>query len=186
MNTATFLAAFPRQLRCWTIHCSLNSSPSFCIALGILGLWENPLAIFAMLCAIATFILLYAVFTSVVEPLADEKHVISRSLKLGTKIRAWISGLSLVVVFTPAASITPDFWCGLMAVMFTNSLSKWAGASGNAFSVQGGNATFTSVYTITMVEGFILSFILFMISFFAVLFVQARDRKRIFTVTNPS
>ena len=186
MNTATFLAAFPRQLRCWTIHCTLNSLPSFCIALGMLGLWKNPLSVLAMLCAIATFILLYAVFTSLVEPLANEKHVISRSLKLGTKIRAWISGLSLLVVFTPAASITPDFWCGLMAVMFTNSLARWAGAAGNFFNIEGGNATFLPIYVTTMIEGFILSFLLFMISFFAVLFVQAKDRKRIFTATSPS
>jgi hypothetical protein len=151
----------------------------------MLGLWKTPLAVFAMLCAIVTFILLYAVFTSVVEPLANEKHVISRSLKLGTKIRAWISGLSLLVVFTPAASITPDFWCGFMAVMFTNSLAKWAGAAGDFFNMDGGNATFSPVYVTTMVEGFILSFFLFMISFFAVLFVQARDRRRLFTVANP-
>ena len=185
MNTATFLASFPRQLRYWTIHCTLNSLPSFCIALLFLNLAKSPLAVVAMLCAIATFILLYAVFTSLVEPLADEKHVFSRSLKLGTKIRAWISGLSLLVVFTPAAMITPDFWCGFMAVMFTNSLAKWAGVSGNFFNPDGGNAAFSPVYITTMVEGFILSFILFMISFFAVMFVQARDRKRVFAVANP-
>ena len=182
MSTSILLAAFPRQLRYWTFHCMMNSSPSFCIALITLQLWKSPAAIAAMLCAIATFILLYAVFSSVIEPLADEQHVLSRSLKLGTKIRAWISGLSLLVVWTPAMSITPDFWCGFISVALTNFLFKSAGGSGNFFEPNGVNIGFPPVFITTLVEGLILSFILFMISFFAVIFVQARDRQRVFAV----
>ena len=184
MNTATFLTVFPRQLRYWAIHCALNSSPSFCIALIFLDLWESPLAIAAMLCAIATFILLYATFTSLIVPLADENHVLARSLRLGTTIRAWISGLSLLIVFTPAMAITPDFWCGFLAAMLTNFFFRSAGGVGNFFEPNGVNVGFSPVFVTTLLEGFILSFILFMISFFVVIFLQARDRRRVFAVTD--
>ena len=184
MNTATFLTVFPRQLRYWAIHCALNSSPSFCIALIFLNLWKSPFAIAAMLCAIATFILLYATLTSLIVPLADENHVIARSLKLGTTIRAWISGLSLLVVFTPVAMVTPDFWCGFIAAIFTNFLFRSAGGVGNIFEPSGVNFGFSPVFVTTLLEGFILSFLLLMISFFVVIFIQARDRRRVFAVSD--
>ncbi|MES2924599.1 MAG: hypothetical protein V4819_23805 [Verrucomicrobiota bacterium] len=187
MDATTFRTVFPRQLRFWAFHCTLNALPSFCIALTILKLWKSPSAVAAMLCATATFIVLYATFTSLVEPLADENHVLARSLKLGTKIRSWISGLSLLVAFTPAVSITPDFWCGLISVSLTNALFKSAGGSADLYNAGAGgaNAGFSPVYVTTMLEGFILSFILLMISFFTVMFVQTRDRKRVFEVAEP-
>lgn len=185
MSASTFLTAFPRQLRYWSIHCSLNALPSFCIALIALKLWKSPPAITAMLFAIATFILLYATLISLSGPLVNENHVLSRSLKLGTKIRAWISGLSMFVVFTPAMSIAPDFWCGFISVMLTNSLFRLAGSSVDVLDLGGTNAGFLPVYITTMLEGFILSFLLLMISFFAVMFIQARDRKRVFEVADP-
>jgi hypothetical protein len=184
MATSTFRAAFPRQLRYWSIHCSLNALPSLCIALRVMQLWKSPPAIVAMFLAIATFILLYAAFTSLIEPLADDRHVLSRSLKLGTKIRAWISGLSMFVVFTPAMSIAPDFWCGFISVMLTNSLFKSAGSSVDLLDPGRLNAGFLPIYVTTLLEGLILSFLLLMISFFAVIFVQARDRKRVFAVAD--
>lgn len=181
MNTSTFLAVFPRQLRYWTLHCLLNSAPSFCIALITLQMWQSPRAIAAMLCAIATFILLYAATTSAIDPLANEKHVLSRSLKLGTKIRAWISGLSLLVVWIPPTVFwAPDFWCGFLAASLTDNLMKTAGGMEYFFS-GAARADFLPIYMTTMFEGFILSFILMMISFFAVICLQARDRKRLFS-----
>ena len=184
MNTSTFRTVFPRQLRYWTFHCTLNALPSFCIALVALQFWKNPQAIAAMVSAVGTFILIYAACTSLNGPLADETHVLSRSLKLGARLRAWISGFSMLVVFTPAMSITPDFWCGYFAVILANVLSKAAGASGSLFDMNGGNAEFFAVYTITMLEGIILTFILLMRSFVAVVFLQARDRKQVYAVAD--
>ena len=43
---------------------------------------------------------------------------------------------------------------------------------------QNGDFVFLPVFATTMLEGFILSFLLLMISFFAVLFLQMRDRRR--------
>lgn len=184
MNPSTFLTAFPRQLRFWTFHCTLNALPSFCIALIVLQLWKSPQAIVAMLFAIATFILLYTTITSLIEPLTDDRHVLSRSLRLGTKIRAWISGLSMLMVFTPAMSFTPDFWCGFISVNITNSLFKSAGSRVDLLDASGLNSGFSPVYLTTLLEGLILSFLLLMISFFAVMFLQARDRKKFFSLAD--
>lgn len=175
MNPSPFLTVFPRQLRYWTLHCSLNALPSFCIALAFLGFWKTPSAVAAMCCAITTFILLYAALTSMNGPFSDENHILPRALKLGAKIRGWISGLSLLVVFTPAVSATPDFWCGFISVSCTNFLLK---SPGDSFDLASG---FLPVYITTMFEGMILSFILLMISFFAVIFLQSHERRKFFT-----
>lgn len=188
MNTATFLTVFPRQLRNWAIHCALNSSPSFCIALVALNLWKSPLAIAAMLCAIATFILLYATLTSLSEPLVNENQVLSRSLKLGAKIRAWISGISVLLLLTvKGVLITPDLWCGILAINILNRIASFFGAANPyLFRPRPVNdmAGFSRIFATTMTEGLILSFLLLMISFFVVIFLQARDRKRVFAVAD--
>ncbi len=180
MNASAFLAVFPRQLRFWTFHCMLNGAA----ALIVLQLWKSPSAIVAMLFAIATFILLYATFTSAIDPLADDLHVLSRSLKLGTKIRAWISGLSMFVVVTPAMSIAPDFWCGYFSAAIIDVGARQLGLRGQLIGSPN-SAGFPEIYATTLLEGFILSFLLLMISFFAVMFLQARDRKRVFAVADP-
>ncbi|HEX7262308.1 MAG TPA: hypothetical protein VF258_10875 [Luteolibacter sp.] len=177
MTSSPFATTFLRQLRYWAFHSSLNALPSLFIALFFLNLLERPSAVAAMLCAIATFILLYAAITSLSEPLADPTHVLSRSLKLGAKIRAWISGLSLLVVFTPAMSVSPDFWCGWLAVNIVNHLTQLMGLNSGGYVP---NTDFLSIYATTLLEGFILSFILLMISFFALIFLQSRDRRKYF------
>ncbi len=68
--------------------------------------------------------------------------------------------------------MTPDFWCGRAAVhaafqLFGSDVDMYAG--------------FLPVYITTLLEGFILSFILLTISFFAVIFLQSRDRRRLFS-----
>jgi hypothetical protein len=189
MNASAFLAVFPRQLRFWTFHCSLNALPSFGIALLFLQLWKSPVAVAAMLSAITTFILLYTIVTSLSGPLSDEKHLLSRSLKLGAKIRGWISGTSVILLVTgKGIFFVPDLWCGMLAINVLNRIASLSGASSSSpfrprpiHDIEG----FFRIYAITMTEGFILSFILVMISFFAVMAVQARDRKRIFAVASP-
>ncbi len=178
MTATPFRSIFPRRLRYWSFHCSLNALPSFAIALFILQLWKNPAAIAAMLAAIATFILLYATLTSLRGPLSDDSHVLSRSLRLGAKIRAIISGVSLSMIFVPPLMMfTPDFWCGFLSVSALDAASRSFGTG--RFSLTPSSSTpagFISVYATTLLEGLILSFILLMISFFAVIFIQTRAR----------
>lgn len=172
---------FLRQLRYWSLHCSLNALPSLGIALIYLGLWKNPVGVAAMLSAIATFVLLYATITSLRGPLSNPVHVLSRSLKLGTKIRSWISGVSLLLVpFGPAMLFMPDFWCGFLSVSILNQTYKMLGLGIEVLSGNPSNSRvgFLPVYLTTMLEGFILSFLLLMISFFALFFVHRKAQRR--------
>ncbi len=172
---------FLRQLRYWTLHCSLNALPSLGIALAYLGLWKNLEGVAAMLAAILTFILLYAALTSLPGPLSNPGHVVSKSLRLGTKIRSWISGLSfLSLPLGPAMVFMPDFWCGFLSLSILTQASRILGLeielpSGNSSN---GSVGFLAVYATTMLEGFIISFLLLMISFFALLFIHRKARRR--------
>jgi len=178
MNASSFTTVFPRQLRFWTFHCCLNAAPSFVIALLFLQLSENPAAIFAMLCGVGSFIALYATLTSLPGPLSDEQNILSRSLRAGAQIRSWIAGLSLLAVFTPALTISPDFWCGNIAVRMVESAIKSFRPGFSASRME--HADFFRIYLTTILEGFFLSFLLLMISFFAVMVIQKKDRRRAF------
>ncbi len=183
MNFDSFV--FPRQLRYWSLHCLLNAAPSLGIALGWLGLWKSPSAVAAMFTAIATFIVLYATLTSLRGPLTDPDHLLSRALMLGARIRGWISGISLLVLPTGIFMMfTPDYWCGLLSISLLNGAARFLGASRPFFQPEpdGATASFLPVYATTLLEGFILSFLLLMIAFFALVFLQMRDRRRAFAI----
>jgi hypothetical protein len=188
MNHSSFPVVFRRQLRFWTFHCFFNALPSLVIALGFLRLWKSPGAVAAMTAAIVTFILLYAAVTSLRGPLSEEEHVLSRALKLGTKIRGWISGISVLLILSgKGILLAPDIWCGMLAINLLNRAASFAGVNNSgvfqpepAQDIEG----FLRIYTTTMTQGFILSFLLLMISFFSILFLQARDRKKFLALTD--
>lgn len=188
MNTTTFRTVFPRQLRFWTFHCLLNALPSIGIALFFLQLWRNSVAVAAIFFAIGTFILLYTTVTSLNGPLADEKHLLSRSLKLGVTIRAWISGISVLLLLTLKGILfVPDLWCGIIIINILNRVASLSGAANQDLFRPGpdhGIAGFIRIYATTMTEGFFITFLLIMISFFAAIFLQALDRKRVFAVAD--
>lgn len=181
--TPTFFARFPKQLGHWTIHGICNALPSFIIAMILLGL-RTPVAILAMLSAVAVFVLAFAVVTSLPGPLSEESQVLGRAIRLGARIRSWMAGLSLL--FFPFGEstffFTPDFWCGWLAVMIQGEMEKWFGIQGFALRPldETGDASvrFLPVFTTTLLEGFIISFLLLMISFFCVIFLQARESRR--------
>lgn len=182
------LEALPRQLRYWTIHCSLNALPSFVIACKVLEMWRQPIAIAAMLSAVATFIVGYTLVTSLRGPLSDSSHILSRSVRVGTKIRMTISIISVPLGFSDAIGILPDFWCGFFAVQLTNVILPYVGYSSGLIDLNGNNAiqkSFLPVYTSTMIEGLVLSFGLLMISFFALIALQIRDRRKIYAPAQP-
>jgi len=181
MNHSSFLAVFPRQLRYWMFHCSLNALPSFFIAFFYLNLRDNVYAVAGMLAAIVTFILLYATLTSLPGPFADQTHLLPRALKVGARIRGWISGITLLFLpATPLLLFTPDLWCGQLAIIMINQLAPFTGTSYSNYGPSPTNSSFLSIYSTTLLEGFILSFILLMISFFALIFLQSRERRKFF------
>lgn len=177
---SVFLTRFPKQLGHWTIHGICNALPSFIIALVFLHLWKSPQAVAAMVLAVTFFIVAFAVATSLSWPLSDRKHVLGRSVRLGAKIRTWIACISVPLACTPAMSITPDFWCGFVAAGAQNEIFRalHLGRGETNMLDSFGNASFSAVFTTTMLEGFIISFLLLMISFFCVIFLQARERRK--------
>jgi hypothetical protein len=185
MDPATFRSNFPRQLRYWALHCLSNALPSLGIALGWAGLIHSPPAVAAIFTAIATFILLYAVATSWIRPVAERSHLLFRSLDLGVKIRAAISIFSLFALTDRDHLIfLPDTWCGLGAGIVVDWFGRSLGAGPlNLNGRDRGVSGFLQIYATTMLEGIILSFLLLMISFFALIVLQARDRRKAFAAT---
>jgi hypothetical protein len=168
-----------RQFRHWSLHCCLNALPSFIIAVVHLKLWQHRTAIVAMLAAIATFIVLYTVLTSLPGPLSREDHLLARSLQLGTRIRAIVTAVSLPLLAIKGGMVfTPDFWCGVAAIFGINSIAHLFGHRTDPIDLQIGDGSFLPVFAVTLLEGFILSFLLLMISFFALVFLQVRERRK--------
>lgn len=178
-----FSNRFRKQLGHWTLHGVFNALPSLIIALGFLNLWNSPAAVAAMFAAITIYILIFAIATSLPGPLAEESHVLSRAIRLGAKIRTWIACLSLPLLPIGMTGLifTPDFWCGLLAVSLLNWVARFPGMGAVELAVEdnGGGRGFLPVFATTMLEGFIISFLIVMISFFAVIVLQSRDRKRL-------
>ncbi len=181
MHTIEFLAVFPRQLRFWTLHCTLNALPSFVIAIYVLKLFKNPHGIAAMLLGIVSFIFIYAATTSLLKPLTDKENILHRAMKLGTKIRVWISLISLGFIPLNWIILTPDFWCGFVSVTVVQSLSDtFINMTPHYdFFASDKVSSFILIYATTMLEGFILSLLLMNICYFALKITQAHDRKKL-------
>lgn len=77
----------------------------------------------------------------------------------------------------------PDLWCGFLSISLLDGVARHLNPSSRVFASSGfsftnGPGNFVPIYATTVVEGFILSFILLMISFFAVIYLQARESRR--------
>lgn len=193
MAPHSFLQTFGRKLGYWSLHCVFNALPSFAIALFVLDFKRYPAGIAAMVMGVGTFVILYALATSIPGPLSESRHILARSLRLGTRIRAMISILSLIAfgcvwIFRSKASamLIPDLWCGLASGWLLNQGARVLGYGSDIFIASDARMNgFAVVYAMTVLEGLILSGILLMISFFAAIFLQLRGRRRAFASENP-
>lgn len=175
---------FPGQLGHWSWHCAINAAPSFLIAAVVLELWKSPVAVGGILAAIATFVLGYAVLTSFSGPLSDPQSLPARALRVGKRIRLGISLLSLLVLLPALSQVPdesvmflPDFWCGVVAAIAVNWVGEFFGFGSNWMS-DADRVGFLAVYLTTLIEGLILSFMLLMLSFFSLVVLQIRRRRR--------
>lgn len=133
----TRIHIFFARTRCWTLHCLMNALPSFIIATFWLQLGKSPSALAAMFAAIFTFVVLYSTLTSLRGPLSDENHLLARSLKLGAKVRAWISILSLPLLASHQLTFfIPDFWCGFLSISLLDGVAKHLNPSSRIFAVR--------------------------------------------------
>lgn len=178
-----FRKSFPGKLRFWALHSMINALPSYLIAVVWLGLWAVAHAHVAMLAAVVTFVVGYAVLTSWVPVLREGRNLFTRALKVGLVIRTVISCLTIFAV--PLGMLllfTPDYWCGQIAVVTVarcyDLLGLEATLASRLDSVASSIDTgFMEIYLATVLEGLILSFLLFILSFIAIIILQMRDRR---------
>ena len=165
--------AFPRQLSHWSLHVCLNALPSFGIALFLLQLHRAPIAIAAMLAGIVSVILLLAFLTSLRGPLSDPSSLPARALKIGVRIRTAIClGSLLPALMTKNIAWLPDLYFGMAACSATEQAGRILGGRP---TLNPGSTGFLPVFTTVLLEGVIIAFMVAMISFFALLFIQRRE-----------
>lgn len=169
----------PEQARYWSLHCGVNALPSFIVAAFYLQMITQPLNVIAMLLAILTFIIGYTVLTSIDGLFTDSGSLLSRALKVGVKIRLVISLISLPMLLpSPVALFVPDVWAGMLAAAVVNWCGRMLGHGAFTIDATGGDPSAFAVYATTILEGIILSFMLLMLSFFSLLVLQAKERKK--------
>lgn len=178
MFTHPSVQEFLRQLRRWAGHCSLNAAPSFGIAVVWMELRSFD-GIAAMVCAILTFIVGYSFLTTVMRPLSESAHPLGRALRIGLIVRGVISVVSCACIVIPyLLFFTPDMWCGMLAT----EIVQWI--YGNIlqlpFQLERSpiNVGFFAIYLITLLEGLLLSGILFIISFLSLVIITSLLRRR--------
>jgi hypothetical protein len=179
MNTSAFFAVFPRQLRFWTFHCIVNALPSFCIASVMLNLKDSPTCIIAMLAGIGSFILFYALLTSIPGPLADKRNLLARSLTAGTKIRSWFVGICALLIIFKVPLFLVDFSIGTLAVRTVEETSRAVSPGGLVTSIDS-HSSFLHIYMVTILDGMLLSIVLLTLSFVALVVLQGRERRKFF------
>lgn len=182
-----FKCRLPGKLNFWFWHCLFNALPSYVIAVKWLKLWDKPYAQLGMFCAVGVFILGYASVTSFFRFLSDEKTIFARSLRVGLWMRLVVSGLTLILATDKEQMFfSPDVWCGFLASGITSYVFRYVGVEegypGGFHFGEGGAASdsfflFGNVFITTVLQGLLLSFGLFLMSFLALLFLQILDRK---------
>jgi hypothetical protein len=183
METTDFWQCFPGKLRFWALHCTINALPSYLIAVVWLELWPVAHAHWAMLAAVGTFILGYAVLTSWLPVLREGRNLFTRALKVGLIVRTFISCLTMLAVpLGPVLMFTPDLWCGQFAVAMVARCYDLVGLEATLASRLDSVASsidtgFMEIYLATVLEGLILSSLLFILSFIAIIILQIRERR---------
>ena len=178
-SLAAFGRVFPGKFKFWSLHCLINAMPSYLIAVIWLNLGAVLTAHLAMLSAVITFIFGYAILTSLIPVLGEGKNLFTRALKVGLTMRLVISILTMVLLPTGSLLLlSPDTWSGMAAswavsqVFGTEHLGQRVGSS-----IGDAPVGFWEIYATTLLEGLILSFLLFVLSFIAIIILQAKDRK---------
>jgi hypothetical protein len=191
-NMNTWSKRFRRNLGFWSLQCVISALPGFCIAMGFLKLHENPLAALAMFAALGTFILVLNALASLSGTLTGWRTLPSRGLRLGLQIRGISSGASLMVIAAiiatgndyqnPVIFVMPDVWTGAAALIPPSLLAEELGFKDpvGQFMDQETDLSFAMIYAISVIDGMILSFLIFIVSFISMLILQIRDRKAMY------
>lgn len=173
--------SFAKQLGFWALHCGLTSLPSFCIAL---TRFNKPGEIVGMVCGVLTFIIGYAFLTSAGFYGKLNAGLIGKSVKMGARIRMWISVCSLPILIStigktePAQEVmfVPDMWFGLAALLIYSMASQVLGTGFTTGST--GELGLFGAYSITVIEGVLISVSLVLIAFISLVVLNYRRNRR--------
>jgi hypothetical protein len=187
-----WLSSFLRNLGFWSLHSVVSALPGFCIAMWLVKLYENPFAFLAMLSALFTMILVITSIMSIWPSLTAWRSLPSRGLWCGLVLRAICSGASFIIIITvlaingrdghPILIALPDLWTGLGAVLSITVISDFFGFEPSFLEIMSrpANISFAMIYLISMINGLILCFLIFIVSFVSMLVLQIRDRKKLY------
>jgi hypothetical protein len=141
-------------LRYWTVHVCISAAPSF--AFGY-GLAPGPERLWGMTLGVVFFIILYTLAAQWTYPDAVSSALWRRAMRLATWIRTIWAALTCLVSIMGQNSLSllffPDFIAGIAA----HGLVEYIWISDMGFILP--------TFLVTVIEGFILSGILFAIAF---------------------
>lgn len=190
MDTKEWLPIFLRNLRFWGLHGVVSALPGFSIAMWLIRLSENQHGFAAMLSALLTLIVALAILSSIWPSLTAWRTLPSRGLRVGLTLRAICSGASFMVILTvlatngrdgnPILIALPDLWTGLGAVLSIAWVAELIGTGQPLSGIMDGheNLSFGMIYLIALIDGLIIAFLIFIVSFVSMLVLQMRDRKK--------
>lgn len=183
-----FIDFFPGKLRFWSVHCVINAVPSYLIAVVWMQLWGSKPAQVAMLAAVVTFIFGYAALTSSLRVFQIKGNLFNRALRVGLILRTVISVITVIAVpLGPFLMFTTDLWCGHFAnnaVADVLGVDGLMGKGGVASIRSMSKVSFLEIYLTTILEGLILSFMLFIFSFIAIIFLQRKSKTNFYSEKN--
>lgn len=167
-------------LRYWTFHVCVSAAPSFVFMVRDTTGWPP---VTGMLLGIGFFIALYTALAPITFPKAESAGLWRRAIRLGTKTRTGCSLLAIPGAATSDGNIfvyffMPDMWAGMAAWSLTDAIGRlgplrslriwltspdasvrhenvWVGDMGSVFPT----------FLTTVIEGFLLSGLLFLIAF---------------------
>ena len=167
---------FLSELKFWSFHCSLTALPSFLMAGVSLEYFKSPSSVAAMLLAVLVFIFGYTLLTTFLKPFQEKQNLISRALQAALQARLVVTLMTILVFILDIKEQTtlpylPDYWAGFLSGMVINSVS-----GGELLEAK--TVPFFLVFSWTILEGIILSFLLFMLTFFCLLVVTISQKRK--------
>lgn len=174
---------FLRNLRFWSLHCSITAFPSFLMAGILVGIFEELLASLAMVVGVLIFILGYTSLSTFLSALNDRTTLLSRALRVALKIRVGLSLIALLGLGVPFLLIFhPDYWAGILAKGILELAYEYVG--GGTYNLAE-SRHFLAILLWTLAVGILLSFLLVFVSFFCLLFVNRQQTAALARVPHP-
>ncbi len=179
-------------LRHWTLHVSVSAAPSFAFMVNTGAHWP---CVVGMLMGVAFFIVLYTAFARFTYPKTESPSLWRRAIRLGTRIRTGLALLALPGAMMKTGGFLtvfflPDYFAGLVAWSVTRSIGtaepvRWLRAllAGPDPAVRSQNlwvgdiGSVLPTFLTTVIEGFLLSALLFLIAFICLCNLKLRDRR---------